>query len=210
MLKIIPNMKACVEIGQWQNHTLHSLALKFEESAPFDRLPSQSHSHKFADWLKSLTDERKNENWCICIYRNCRSIAGKSQYMVHWACYAVWRSIMGSALLQPVWLRGFSLVVNKSSDSTTFLDETANWGPVCACMHSISSTEKMLTFMSLISEHEPKKYTQHYTILKDRTWLPPWLEKWSHMQKLIKNGEAQTSIREYRRRRRSFRTHGRY
>ena len=57
-------------------------------------------------------------------------------------------------------------------------------GLVCAHMHSIAQTKRILTFMSQTSECRQQKHTQHAPSMKTECdYLYGWLKKWSHMQK---------------------------
>ena len=79
----------------------------------------------------------------------------------------------------------FSLGVNMGSNSIpqkTLLDESINRGLVCAYMHSIVRTQKILTFMSC--ECQQQKHSQHSPSTKTECdYLNGWIKKRSHTQK---------------------------
>ena len=66
----------------------------------------------------------------------------------------------------------------------TLSDESIDRGLVCAHMHSITQTQKILTFMSSMGECQLQKYTQHTPATKmECDCLNGWIEKRSHTQK---------------------------
>ena len=75
----------------------------------------------------------------------------------------------------------------------TILDESINWGLVCAHMHSIAQTQKNLTFMSYTGECWQQKRTQHLPPMKmECGYHNGWIKKQSHTQKSHpKSGEPQ-------------------
>ena len=81
----------------------------------------------------------------------------------------------------------FSLGVNMGSNSIppkTLLDESINRGLVCAHMHFIARTQKILTFMSKTGECRQQKHTQHAPSMKTECdYLNGWIKKRSHTQK---------------------------
>ena len=81
----------------------------------------------------------------------------------------------------------FSLGVNLGSNSIppkTLSDESINRGLVCAHMHFIARTQKILTFMSLTGECRQQKHTQHAPSTKTECdYLNGWIKKRSHTQK---------------------------
>ena len=81
----------------------------------------------------------------------------------------------------------FSLGVNMGSNSIppkTLSGESINRGLVCAHMHFIARTQKILTFMSLTGECRQQKHTQHALSTKTECdFLQGWIKKRSHMQK---------------------------
>ena len=81
----------------------------------------------------------------------------------------------------------FSLGVNMGSNSIppkTPSDESINRGLVCAHMHFIARTQKILTFMSLTGECRQQKHTQHAPSTKTECdYLNGWIKKRSHTQK---------------------------
>ena len=90
----------------------------------------------------------------------------------------------------------FSLGVNMGSNSIppkTPSDESINRGLVCAYMHFIARTQKILTFMT--GECRQQKHTQHAPSTKtecDYLKLNGWIKKRSHTQKSHpKRGEPQ-------------------
>ena len=74
-------------------------------------------------------------------------------------------------------------------DSNSFppktpLDESVNRGLVCAHMHFIARTQKILTFMSYAGECWQQKHTQHTPSTKTECdYLNGWIKKRSHTQK---------------------------
>ena len=63
-------------------------------------------------------------------------------------------------------------------------DESINGGVVCAHMHSIARTQKILTFMSEMGECWQQKHTQHaLSMKKECNSLNGWIKKWAHTQK---------------------------
>ena len=65
------------------------------------------------------------------------------------------------------------------------LDECINLGLVCAHMHSIAKTQKILTFMSRMGECWQQKHTQHAPSTKTECdYLYGWIEKQSHYAKI--------------------------
>ena len=63
-------------------------------------------------------------------------------------------------------------------------DESINRGLVCAHMHFIARTQKILTFMSWTGECQQQKHTQHAPSTKTECdYLNGWIKKQSHMQK---------------------------
>ena len=81
----------------------------------------------------------------------------------------------------------FSLGVNMGSNSIppkTPSDESINRGLVCAHMHFIARTQKILTFMSWTGECRQQKHTQHAPSTKTECdYLNGWIKKRSHTQK---------------------------
>ena len=81
----------------------------------------------------------------------------------------------------------FSLGVNMGSNSVpqkTLSDESINRGLVCAHMHIIPRTQKILTFMSQTGECRQQKHTQHAPPTKTECdYLNGWIKKRSHTQK---------------------------
>ena len=66
----------------------------------------------------------------------------------------------------------------------TLSDESINRGLVCAHMHFIARTQKILTFMSLTGEYRQQKHTQHAPSTKTECdYLNGWIKKRSHTQK---------------------------
>ena len=80
----------------------------------------------------------------------------------------------------------FSLGVNMGSwfhSLKTLSDESVNRGLVCAHMHSIPRTQKILTFMSY-GECGQQKHTQHAPFTKTECdYLNGWIKKGLHAQK---------------------------
>ena len=73
----------------------------------------------------------------------------------------------------PLELTCFSLHFSK-----TLLDENINWGLVCAHMHSIAQTKKILTFISLTGGCQQQKHTQHALSTKTECdYLNGWIKK---------------------------------
>ena len=74
----------------------------------------------------------------------------------------------------------------------TFSDKSINQGLVCAHMHSITQTKKILTFMSLMGECQQQKHTQHAPSMKtELDYLYGWNKK-GHIHKILtQNGEPQ-------------------
>ena len=65
----------------------------------------------------------------------------------------------------------------------TLLDESINRGLVCAHMHSITQTQKILTFMSLTGECWQQKHTQYAPSIKTECdYLNCWI--------FLKNGHT--------------------
>ena len=63
-------------------------------------------------------------------------------------------------------------------------DESINRGLVCAYMHFIARTQKILTFMSWTGECRQQKHTQHAPSTKTECdYLNGWIKKQSHTQK---------------------------
>ena len=90
----------------------------------------------------------------------------------------------------------FSLGVSMGSNSIpskTPSDESINRGLVCAHMHFIARTQKILTFMSLTGECRQQKHTQHAPSTKTECdYLNGWIKKRSHTQKSHpRSGEPQ-------------------
>ena len=81
----------------------------------------------------------------------------------------------------------FSLGVNMGSNSIppkTPSDESINRGLVCAYMHFIEQTQKILTFMSLTGECRQQKHTQHAPSTKTECdYLNGWTKKTGHIRK---------------------------
>ena len=75
----------------------------------------------------------------------------------------------------------FSLGVNMGSDhipQKSLSDESINRGLVCAHMHSITPTQKVLTFMSWTGECRQQKHTQHAPSTKmGCDYLNGWIKK---------------------------------
>ena len=73
----------------------------------------------------------------------------------------------------------FSLGVNMGSNSIppkTASDESINRGLVCAYMHFIARTQKILTFMSKTGECQQQKHTQHAPSTKTECdYLNGWI-----------------------------------
>ena len=66
----------------------------------------------------------------------------------------------------------------------TLSDESINRGLVCAHMHFIAQTQKILTFMSLTGECRQQKHIQHAPSTKTECYyLNGWIKKRSHTQK---------------------------
>ena len=66
----------------------------------------------------------------------------------------------------------------------TLSDESINRGLVCAHMHFIARTQKILTFMSKTGECRQQKHTQHAPSTKTECdYLNGWIKKRSHTQK---------------------------
>ena len=66
----------------------------------------------------------------------------------------------------------------------TLSDESINRGLVCAHMHFIARTQKILTFMSQTGECRQQKHTQHPPSTKTECdYLNGWIKKQSHTQK---------------------------
>ena len=120
-----------------------------------------------------------------------------------------WNSSVGSAWARCPRCRGFDpplgtfsgrgdfpLGVKMGSNSIppkTPSDESINRGLVCAHMHFIARTEKILTFMSETGECRQQKHTQHAPSTKTECdYLNGWIKKRSHAQKSHpKSGEPQ-------------------
>ena len=63
-------------------------------------------------------------------------------------------------------------------------DESINWGLVCAHMHSIARTQKILMFMSYTVECRQQQHTQQAPSTKTECdYLYGWIKKRSHTQK---------------------------
>ena len=72
---------------------------------------------------------------------------------------------------------------SNSIPQKTLLDESINRGLVCAHMHFIARTQKILTFMSWTGECRQQKHTQHTPSTKTECdYLNGWIKKWSHTQ----------------------------
>ena len=71
----------------------------------------------------------------------------------------------------------------------TLSDESINQGLVCAHMHSIALTQKILTFMSKTGECRQEKHTQHAPSTKTECdYLNGWITKTRpHTQKSVPN-----------------------
>ena len=66
----------------------------------------------------------------------------------------------------------------------TLSDESINRGLVCAHMHFIARTRRIVTFMSLTGECRQQIHTQHAPSVKTECdYLNGWIKKWSHTQK---------------------------
>ena len=104
-----------------------------------------------------------------------------------WACCPAWCSVMGSILLWASGRGDFSpwvLVWVLTPFPTTLLDESINQGLVCTHMHSSVQTQKILTFMSLMSECWHQKHTQQTPSTKTECdYLYGWIKQWSHTRK---------------------------
>ena len=91
--------------------------------------------------------------------------------------------------------RDFSLGVNMGSHSIppkTLSDESINQGLVCTHMHTITQTQKILTFMSQTGECRQQKHTQHAPSTKmERDCLNRCIKNRSHTPKSRPNGEPQ-------------------
>ena len=74
-------------------------------------------------------------------------------------------------------------------------DDSINRGLVCAHMHSITQTQKILTFMPTMGEYPQQKHTQHAPSMKmECDYLNGCIKKNSHIRKnLTHNGEPQRS-----------------
>ena len=73
---------------------------------------------------------------------------------------------------------------SNSTPPKTLSDESINRGLVCAHMHFIARTQKILTFMSLTGEYRQQKHTQHAPSMKTECdYLNGWIKKRSHTQK---------------------------
>ena len=81
----------------------------------------------------------------------------------------------------------FSLGVNMGSNSIppkTLSDDSINRGLVCAHMHFIARTQKILTFMSWTGECRQQKHSQHAPSTKTECdYLNGWIKKRSHTLK---------------------------
>ena len=80
-----------------------------------------------------------------------------------WAHSPGWCRITGSTFLWASGKGDFSFRVNMDYDPKSLSDESMNWGPVCAHTHSISQTQKILTWSltpfpqnSFRWEHKPR------------------------------------------------------
>ena len=93
------------------------------------------------------------------------------------------------------------------SDSTppkTLSDESINRGLVCAHMHSVTWTQKILTFISETGELWQRKHTQHAPSTKTKCdYLNGWIKKWSHICKNLTKMVKPRDIAGERRRRRN-------
>ena len=73
---------------------------------------------------------------------------------------------------------------NSIPPKKTHSDESINRGLVCAHMHFIARTQKILTFMSETGECRQQKHTQHAPSTKTECdYLNGWIKKRSHTQK---------------------------
>ena len=75
----------------------------------------------------------------------------------------------------------------------TLSDESINRGLVCAHMHFIARTQKILTFMSYTGECRQQKHTQHAPSTKTECdYLNGWIKKTVTYAKISpKSGEPQ-------------------
>ena len=72
---------------------------------------------------------------------------------------------------------------SNSIHQKTLSDESINRGLVCAHMHFIARTQKILTFMSQTGECRQQKRTQHAPSMKmECDYLNGWIKKRSHTQ----------------------------
>ena len=90
---------------------------------------------------------------------------------------------------------------------TTISDECINRGPVCARMHSITRTQKVLTFMFLTGECQQEKHTQHAPSTKmECDCLYSWIKKNGHtLENLTTTIEGEPQRYSWERRRRTSR-----
>ena len=73
---------------------------------------------------------------------------------------------------------------SNSIPQKTLSDESINRGLVCAHMHFMTQTQKILTFMSQTGECRQQKHTQHAPSTKTECdYLNGWIKKRSHTQK---------------------------
>ena len=108
-------------------------------------------------WVSSLC--------VLCLHGLCRSwtcpevwnmrgwgvgVGRIAQSVVCWAHFPVWCCVASSALLWASSRGDYSLGVNMGSNSIPkkLMDENINRGLICAHMHSIAQTEKILPFKS--------------------------------------------------------------
>ena len=81
----------------------------------------------------------------------------------------------------------------------TLSDESINQGLVCAHMHSITRTSKILTFMSLTGECWQQKHAQHAPSTRTKCdYLNGWIKNGYIHKNLTKTGEPQRSSCEHR------------
>ena len=127
-----------------------------------------------------------------------------------WAHCPAWCSVVGSILLWGDFFyrrEDFSFAVNMGSDSIPpklFSDESINRDLVCAHIHSIARTQKILIFMFQTAESWQQKHTQHAPSTKTECdYLYYWIEKRSPTQKSHRKWWTQRYSWERRRRRRA-------
>ena len=98
-------------------------------------------------------------------------------------------SSVGSAWARCPQHRGFDPPLG----TKTLSDESIDRGLVCAHMHFIAQTQKILTFMSWTGECRQQKHTQHAPSTKmECEYLNGWIKIRSHTQKSHpKSGEPQ-------------------